>query len=208
MLWVKMMEKCTGSTPSGRQRRARGSAAPAAASAMTSRKQPSTSSSTLMVSRNCQVRHVARQHPFDQLGRYARVRHPVPEGQRGGDDQHDGAGALQRIGDHRQGLRPVEAAVEDQADQQRDDGRDRRGLGDRDDAAVDADQDDRRAPPAPAVARTVTRSAQPSGRAGSTGKLRRRASYQTQAKKAAACSRPGRMPARNSRGTDCSATMP
>ena len=57
-------------------------------------------------------------------------------------------------------------------------------------------------------ARTVTPIRCASGSEGSRGKLRRRASYQTQAKNAAACSNPGRMPARNSRGTDCSATIP
>ncbi len=57
-------------------------------------------------------------------------------------------------------------------------------------------------------ARTVTAIRSPIGSAGSLGKLRRRASYQTQAKNAAACNSPGRMPARNNRGTDCSATIP
>ena len=57
-------------------------------------------------------------------------------------------------------------------------------------------------------ARTVTAIRWFNGSFGSIGKFRRRASYQTQAKKAAACNRPGRIPARNRRGTDCSATMP
>ena len=57
-------------------------------------------------------------------------------------------------------------------------------------------------------ARKVTSSRCFIGIQSSFGKFRRRASYQTQKKNAAACSNPGRMPARNSRGTDCSATMP
>ncbi len=57
-------------------------------------------------------------------------------------------------------------------------------------------------------ARTVTFQRSAIGIGGSMGKLLRRAVYQTQPKKAAACRRPGRMPARNRRGTDCSATMP
>ena len=54
----------------------------------------------------------------------------------------------------------------------------------------------------------VTRIRSANGNAGSTGNFRRRASYQTQAKNTAACNRPGNTPARNRRGTDCSATMP
>ena len=54
MLCVKMIEKCTGSTPSGISAGARiGSTSSNVAT--TSRKQPSTSSSTLMISRNSQV---------------------------------------------------------------------------------------------------------------------------------------------------------
>src|SRR5215472_13730277 len=57
-------------------------------------------------------------------------------------------------------------------------------------------------------AESVTRIRLFNGGTGSTGNLLRRAAYRTQMKKAVACSKPGRMPARNNRGTDCSATIP
>jgi hypothetical protein len=54
MLWVKIIEKCTGSTPSGTSAGARiGNTSSKVA--VTSRKQPSTSNSPLMINRNCQV---------------------------------------------------------------------------------------------------------------------------------------------------------
>jgi hypothetical protein len=54
MLWVKIIEKCTGSTPSGTNAGARIGSTNSNV-AVTSRKQPSTKSSPLMMSRNCQV---------------------------------------------------------------------------------------------------------------------------------------------------------
>jgi hypothetical protein len=54
MLWVKMIEKWTGSTPIGASAGARiGSTSSRVA--VTSRKQPSTRSKALIASRNCQV---------------------------------------------------------------------------------------------------------------------------------------------------------
>ena len=89
MLWVKMIEKCTGSTPSGFSAGARiGSTSSSVA--VTSRKQPSTSSSPLMMQQELPGRETVADDEIDELVGDAGLRHPVAEGERGRHDQHDG----------------------------------------------------------------------------------------------------------------------
>ena len=58
------------------------------------------SSSTLIVSRNSQVAKPRCAAKSTSRRRDARPGHPVAEHQCGGDDQHDDAGAAQRLGNH------------------------------------------------------------------------------------------------------------
>ncbi len=143
MLWVKMIEKWTGSTPIGRSAGARIGRTRSSV-AVTSRKQPSTSSRTLIASRNCQVEKLMAEQECDEAGGSARFRQPVPDRERGRDDQHDARGAAQSARDDRQRFGPVEAAIEQQRNAERHDRGERRSLGHRDEAAVDADHDDER----------------------------------------------------------------
>src|SRR5258708_24764167 len=53
---------------------------------------------------------------LDELRRHARLGHPMAEGKRGGDDDHDRRRAAHPVGDDREGFLPLEAAIEAEAD--------------------------------------------------------------------------------------------
>jgi len=83
----------------------------------------------------------------------------MAKGEGGGDDDHDRRRALHPVGDDGESLVPVEAAIEEQADDEGSDGGERRRLGHRDDAAIDATATmigTARAGSAPAVTRAIS----------------------------------------------------